>query len=287
MYASTSGIQNNSLAITGVAILSIGMFSWALVAIFAFSAATQSTLLSVEDIQKQLAADLQGKVLTLRAFAKSSHLEFDENGQPKKQFELGSWTVYSQFVVKKISVTASRLRISGNRIIHHYDRKANALIASPSDMTVDLDVDIKKAADISAALPKIFAGKEGLLAYVPSYWQQYLSGKKDEPPAPDPSTSVKTVRVGGNIMGAKIIKQVIPKYAPEAKNFLLEGVVALFAEISETGNIENLSIVGPAGAGFDESAVEAVSQWKYSPTLLDGKPVRVVTTITVNYQFSR
>ena len=64
-------------------------------------------------------------------------------------------------------------------------------------------------------------------------------------------------------------------------------MVALSVEINETGDVENISIVGPAGAGFDESAVEAVSQWKYSPTLLDGKPVRVVTTITVNYKFSR
>jgi protein TonB len=49
----------------------------------------------------------------------------------------------------------------------------------------------------------------------------------------------------------------------------------------------NISIVQPAGAGFDENAVEAVSQWKYKPTLLNGKPVRVVTSITVNYQFAR
>src|SRR5205823_2448921 len=132
--------------------------------------------------------------------------------------------------------------------IHHHDRNANALIASPSDLTLDLDVDIKKAADIGTALPKIFAGKEGLVPYVPNYWHQYLSGKKDEPPAPDPSRSVETVRVGGNVMGSKIIKQVIPKYASEAKNFLLEGVVALSADISETGDIENLTIVVPAGA---------------------------------------
>jgi len=43
----------------------------------------------------------------------------------------------------------------------------------------------------------------------------------------------------------------------------------------------------PAGAGFDDDAVEAVSQWKYKPTTIDGKPVCVITTITVNYAFSR
>jgi TonB family protein len=264
------------------------MFSWVLVTILGLGLTQQSTtLLSIEEIQKQLTSELLGKVLTLRAFNKSSHVEFDETGQLKKQGEPGSWTVYSQLLVKKIDVTASRVHISGVRVIHHYDPKAKGLVASPSDMNLDVDIYIKKAADISAAFSKIFAGNEGLLPYVPSYWHQYLSGKKDETPPPNPSNVSQRVRVGGNIMGAKLIKQVVPKYSVEAKNFLLEGVVALSVEINETGNVENINIVGPAGAGFDENAVEAVSQWKYSPTLLDGKPVRVLTTITVNYKFSR
>jgi TonB family protein len=93
--------------------------------------------------------------------------------------------------------------------------------------------------------------------------------------------------VGGNVISANLIKQVQPKYAGVAKSFLLQGTVVLEVEINESGDIGNISIVQPAGAGFDESAVEAVTQWKYKPTMLNGKPVRVVTSITVNYQFAR
>jgi protein TonB len=67
----------------------------------------------------------------------------------------------------------------------------------------------------------------------------------------------------------------------------LEGTVVLEVEISEAGDVGNISIIQPAGAGFDESALEAVSQWKYKPTMLDEKPVKVVTAVTVNYAFQR
>ena len=88
-------------------------------------------------------------------------------------------------------------------------------------------------------------------------------------------------------MSDRLIKKVTPRYPPEAKGFRLDGVVMLMVEINETGDVEKIDIVMPAGAGLDESAVEAVSQWKYKPTLLNGKPIRVVTTVTVNYQVFR
>jgi TonB family protein len=63
--------------------------------------------------------------------------------------------------------------------------------------------------------------------------------------------------------------------------------VILEAEITETGDVGGLIIVTPGGSGFDESAVEAVSRWKYKPSTVDSQPVCVLTTITVNYAFSR
>src|SRR5205085_10945330 len=134
--------------------------------------------------------------------------------------------------------------------------------------------DVKKNAtwpEISAAISAVFVGAEGLIPYVPSYWKPYLEDKKNTTTSCLHTT--KTVRVGGNVQAANLIKQVRPQYPPEAKNFLQEGVVALEAEINENGDISQLIILKPAGVGFDENAVEAVSQWKYKPTTLDGQPV--------------
>jgi protein TonB len=134
-------------------------------------------------------------------------------------------------------------------------------------------------------MAKVFVvGQEGLLPLVPSYWRSYFGAKKEEKPE---DSGAQKARVGSVVQAAQLIKQVPPKYAEVAKNFLFEGVVVLEAEINESGDVANLTIIKPAGAGFDESAVDAVSQWKYKPAILDGKPVPVVTTVTVNYQFAR
>src|SRR5262245_26669150 len=154
-------------------------------------------------------------------------------------------------------------------------------------MNVEVDIDIAKgasAADISAAIAHTFAGAEGLTPYVPEYWRPYVEGKPETLTCAPATT---TVRVGGNVIAANLLTQVKPQYPLEAKNFLLQGVVVLQALITETGDVGRRVIVEPAGVGLDESAVEAVAQWKYKPTLLQGTPVCVLTTITVNYAISR
>jgi len=237
-------------------------------------------------IERELVLALRGKVLTLKAFRKSSRLEFDKAGQLKNKEENGPWTIYSQFLVTKVEVSESRLRIGGRRIVHHYDKGQSKLLASPSDINVEVQIDVDKSAtvaDISAVLSKVFAGSEGITPYVPEYWRPYLEGKTGTASC---GSTVATVRVG-QIQNAQLVKQIRTRYSEEARNFLLDGVVALEAAINESGDVGSLVITKPAGAGLDESAVEAVSQWKYKPTTVDGNPVCVVTTITVNYEFSR
>jgi len=236
-------------------------------------------------LEKQVIAALRGQVVTLKTFRKGGRVEFDAAGQIKNSGETGSWTIYSRFLVTKIELSDTRLRVGGPRMVHYRDRLQKKLVIARSDMNVDVDIDITKganAADISAAIARVFAGAEGLAPHAPEYWRPYLEGKPEAPTC-GPAT---TVRVGGNVMGSKLVKQVRPQYPEEAKSFRVQGVVVLQATITETGDIGRLVIAEPAGAGLDESAVEAVSKWKYTPTLLNGAPVCVVTTITVNYAFS-
>jgi TonB family protein len=240
------------------------------------------------DLERELIDQFRGKVITLRTFSKSNHLEFGPEGNLKKPGETGSWTVYSQLLVRKIDLSGSLLRLIGDRIIHHYDENRKQMVASRSDLTVELDAQLKKgatSADIAETMKKILVGPEGLSPYVSEYWRPYLENKK--PPILNCASAKSPIRVGGNALAANLIKQVKPQYTPEGKSFLLQGVVVLEAVITETGDVGNLAVVSPAGAGFDESAVEAVSQWKYKPVLLQGQPVCVVTTITVNYAVSR
>jgi TonB family protein len=83
-------------------------------------------------------------------------------------------------------------------------------------------------------------------------------------------------------MAGQVISQIPPVYPQEAKDAHIQGTVVLKAIIGKTGNVEHLSIVG-GPKELMKSAIDAVSQWKYKPYLLNGQPVEVETTINVNF----
>jgi protein TonB len=94
------------------------------------------------------------------------------------------------------------------------------------------------------------------------------------------------IRVGGNVQQANRLSWVTPVYPPEAKENRIEGTVSLQVTIGKDGHVSDVSLI----SGPDElvsSAVEAVQQWVYKPTLLNGEPVRVITSVDVNYTLAR
>jgi protein TonB len=97
---------------------------------------------------------------------------------------------------------------------------------------------------------------------------------------PPPKAGPTRIRVGGNVQQASLIRQVQPSYPPLAKAAHISGTVVLHAIISKDGNIQQLEYVsGPAM--LMTSAMDAVRQWRYKPTMLNGEPVEVDTQITV------
>ena len=102
---------------------------------------------------------------------------------------------------------------------------------------------------------------------------------------PEPNASapkLKRVRVGGAVASANLIHQVAPVYPKDAKKQHIEGTVLLHVTIAKDGTVENLAYVsGPPE--LTPSATEAVKQWRYKPTLLNGDPVEIDTTISVTY----
>ena len=95
------------------------------------------------------------------------------------------------------------------------------------------------------------------------------------------------VRVGGDIQEPEKIHHVTPAYTDEARRARQEGFVILEAVIDKEGNVGDVDVLRGLGMGLDEAAVEAVKQWKYTPTLYDGEPVEVVVTISVKFQLIR
>jgi len=103
--------------------------------------------------------------------------------------------------------------------------------------------------------------------------------------APKPVTP-KQIRVGGNVQSAKLINQPKPAYPPLARQARIQGVVRFNAVIGKDGAIQNLTLVSGHPL-LVPSATDAVRQWRYQPTLLNGEPVEVVTQIDVNFTLSQ
>jgi len=103
--------------------------------------------------------------------------------------------------------------------------------------------------------------------------------------APKPATPQR-IRVGGNVQAAKIVRQPKPIYPPLAKQARISGVVRFNAVIGKDGTIQNLQLVSGHPL-LVQSAQDAVKQWVYQPTLLNGEPVEVVTQIDVNFTLSQ
>jgi len=92
------------------------------------------------------------------------------------------------------------------------------------------------------------------------------------------------VSVGGTVQAAKIITKVQPIYPESARSAGISGTVVLHAVIGMDGKPLSLRIMNSQiDPDLAHSAVEAVNQWRYTPTLLNGEPIEVDTTITVIY----
>ena len=91
------------------------------------------------------------------------------------------------------------------------------------------------------------------------------------------------VRVGGNVQAAKLVRQVRPAYPPDLQAQGIEGTVLVDAVISKDGIPLSLAVRNTAAnREFADAALDAIRQWRYSSTLLNGEPVEVVTTVTID-----
>jgi len=112
-----------------------------------------------------------------------------------------------------------------------------------------------------------------------SRWTSILPSTNPAPPPAQPANS-SPVQIGGNVEAAKLIGMVRPFYPSIARQAHVEGTVVLSAIIGSDGTVEFLHYVsGPPL--LVQAALDAVRQWRYEPTLLNGRPVAVATTIKV------
>jgi periplasmic protein TonB len=101
--------------------------------------------------------------------------------------------------------------------------------------------------------------------------------------APAPA---KPVPIGGDVQAAKLVKKVVPVYPPLARQARVSGTVQLVGVIAKDGTIQQLQVVSGHPL-LVKAALDAVRQWIYRPTLLNGQAVEVIAPIDVIFTLGR
>lgn len=100
------------------------------------------------------------------------------------------------------------------------------------------------------------------------------------PPVPEP---IRTVRPGGQIRFPAKTHDAAPVYPAFAQAARVSGIVIIQATIGVDGAVEDVAVLRSVPL-LDQAALAAVRQWRYTPTRLNGEPVAVVMTVTVNFE---
>jgi protein TonB len=111
-----------------------------------------------------------------------------------------------------------------------------------------------------------------------------IGGVGAAPPPPKPAQ--QRIRQGGQVQAAKLVNKVQPLYPPLARQTRISGTVRLHAIIAKNGSVEQLEVISGHPL-LVQAALDAVRQWKYQPTTLNGENVEVDTTIDVIFSLNQ
>jgi TonB family protein len=129
--------------------------------------------------------------------------------------------------------------------------------------------------------------RENIFLLVGNIVQRVEVSVAGQPKPPVPPAGPKRIRVGGNVVSANLISQVKPSYPQSVRDAGIEGTVHLQGIIGAEGNFIALRVVSSNHPDLATAAFEAVKQWRYKPTLLNGQPIEVLTEIDVDFKLAQ
>jgi TonB family protein len=107
----------------------------------------------------------------------------------------------------------------------------------------------------------------------PSLDAQVLDGLED------------AIRIGPGVTPPPLLHKVEPEYSPDARADHIQGTVVLLLAVNEKGRPTGISVISPLGFGLDKRAQAAVETWEFAPGTKDGRPVKILATVEVNFRF--
>jgi TonB family protein len=104
---------------------------------------------------------------------------------------------------------------------------------------------------------------------------------------PKAAGTPQRIKVGGMVQPMRLISKIDPEYPAELQHAGVEGTVIIRAIVSKIGTVLRPQVVNTVDARLAKLAIDAVSNWSYQPSLLNGEPVESLTTISVDFRLGQ
>lgn len=96
----------------------------------------------------------------------------------------------------------------------------------------------------------------------------------------------EVLQLGGAIVKPEVIRRVQPNYTEIARKARVQGIVIVEAIVDKQGDVTNVRVLKGLPMGLEQSAMDAVRQWKFKPATLNGRPVSVYFVLTINFRLN-
>jgi TonB family protein len=271
------------------------------------------SLWAAEDVQKQLNADYQNEIMTLRQPYSGEKLRFDPDGKMIGEAKAGPWTVDGHVQVKSVALSDHLVKIEGRRVWLFFDpfrqqfrdiasvrdgEKATSLFKTFGDrqlwkqvtgrsveITVELASETPDYKEISMAIEAIFLNSsESMLGVLPSFWQSYFAGRNSELESESNFHEDLYQAHQDGVLAPTPLLRPDPQYSEAARQTGFEGRVGMSLIVDKDGNPKDIQVVEPAGLGLDEESVNAVQQWKFQPGQKQARPVNVQLSVETTFR---
>jgi protein TonB len=150
-----------------------------------------------------------------------------------------------------------------------------APLDAPSDIAPETGRENTASTQQTVDMPGVDAGLPGGIE-LPGH------GVRVEPPPPPPPAPQPPMRLHAGMEPPRKIVNVPPRYPSTAQAAHIEGSVVLDAVIDATGRVTDVRVVHSIRL-LDQAAIDAVRQWRFTPTRLNGEPVSILLTVTVRF----
>jgi protein TonB len=203
--------------------------------------------------------------------------------------------------VAQISQPATAATVNSPAVAVHVD---NVPASKVSQVSAPAPAQVQPSAPVNQRLPSRVADISGALSAHPVSAQRSASGDAEPAPSvdagaaapgselegistssavpPPPAPAEAPIHVGGDVKPPKLTSTVLPTYPSIARSSGIEGSVVVDTAIDAAGNVTTTKVIsGPAM--LRQAAVDALRRWKYSPATLNGEPIAVHITVTINF----